>query len=104
MELGTPRRGMPETSSAIVMTLGYRLCSISFAWIARSESATRKRSITYEHKIYNTFLIHLISKVLMIASREAGANTMVHIHHTRNTIEAESIKLIDVHIEAQIRQ
>jgi hypothetical protein len=40
----------------------------------------------------------------MISARESGPDTMVHIHHTRDTVKSESIELILFDPEPQVAQ
>jgi hypothetical protein len=40
----------------------------------------------------------------MISAREPRPNSMMNIHHARNTIESEAIKLILLHIKPEVAQ
>jgi hypothetical protein len=44
------------------------------------------------------------TKVFMIPARESGPDTVVDIHHARDTVKAESIELILIDPKAQIAQ
>lgn len=57
-----------------------------------------------EHEIDNSLKIDSVSKVLLIIARESVSDTMVEVHHAGDTVKAEAIKAIFLHVEAQIAQ
>src|SRR5271154_860194 len=55
-----------------------------------------------EHEIHNTFLIDGRSKVFVIPSGEARADSMVGIHHAGDTVKPEPVELILIHPESKV--
>jgi hypothetical protein len=49
-------------------------------------------------------MIDARTKVLMVSARESGPDTMVGVHHTRDTIKTEPIELILLDPEPQVAQ
>lgn len=58
----------------------------------------------YQHQINNTLQVDLVAEVFVVSSGEASANAMVHVHHTRHTIEPETVEFIFLHIKSQIAE
>jgi hypothetical protein len=59
---------------------------------------------TYEHEVDDSLLIDVGTKVLVVTSGEASPDTVVRVHHTRNTIESEPVELELFHVVSQIRE
>lgn len=78
----------------MVIVLGYRVRIASLACRTVRCGGGYSEGRTHEHEIDNTLLVRTIAEVFMVATRETGANTMVLVHHARNTIESESVKLV----------
>lgn len=60
--------------------------------------------IVGEHEVDNGFKVDSISKVFLVVARESVSDTVVEIHHAGDTIKAETIKAILLHVEAQVAQ
>jgi hypothetical protein len=54
------------------------------------------------HEVDHTLLINARAEVLVVAARETCADTVMCVNHARDTIEAETIKLVLFHPESQI--
>lgn len=59
---------------------------------------------TYEHQIHDTFLVRVVTKVFMVATRETSSDTVVLVHHTGNTVESEPVELELLHPVAKITE
>jgi hypothetical protein len=59
---------------------------------------------TDEHEVYNSLFVDRVSKVLVVSTGEASVDTMVLVHHTRNTIESEAVELEFIHPEAEVAE
>lgn len=57
---------------------------------------------TNQHEVNNRLQICSISEVFMITPREARTDSVMFVHHARHPIEAESIKLVLFHPEAEV--
>jgi hypothetical protein len=55
-----------------------------------------------EHQVHDALLVDGGSKVLVIAAREACTDAVMSIHHARDAVEAEAIKLVFVHPESEV--
>lgn len=103
---------MPDTSSAIVMQKGYRSCSIWLAWRKRGAGASASKkewkessiSLSYKHQVANSGQVDRVSKVLVVATREACADAVVGVHHGGDAVEAEAVELVLFHVEAEVAE
>ncbi len=83
---------------------GYSEWITSLAWgmFQRLESLAYLE--THQHKIHDGLQVSGRAKVLVVAPRKAGADTVVVVHHACNTVEPETVKLVLVHPEAQVTE
>jgi len=58
----------------------------------------------HQYEINNRLDIGCVAKVLVVSSRESRPNTMVFVHHTGHAVEAETVKLIFLDPEPEIRE
>ena len=81
--------------------------SKSFAY---SSSVSKRKQVTYDtqsahkHEVDNRLQICGVTEVLMVSSRKAGPDTMVVVHHARDTVKAEAVKLVLLHPEAEVAE
>lgn len=57
---------------------------------------------THQHQVDDRLGVDPLAKVLVVTTREACANTVVRVHHTRNSVKAEAIELVLLHVEAKV--
>lgn len=56
----------------------------------------------HEHEISHGFEVDTVTKVLVVTAREARADAVVGVHHRSDAVEAEAVKHVFVHVEAQV--
>lgn len=59
---------------------------------------------THKHQIHNRLYVGGRSEILVVSTGKSRSNTMVGVHHTSNSIESVSIKLILLRPEPQVAQ
>ena len=59
-------------------------------------------SYTYEHEVYNGFLVGTVTEVFVVTTRESGSNAMVFVHHACDAVKSKTIELVFLHPETQI--
>jgi hypothetical protein len=58
----------------------------------------------YQHEVSNAFFVDPATEVFMIPARESGPDTVVDVHHTRDTVKTEPVELKLLDPKAQITQ
>jgi hypothetical protein len=58
----------------------------------------------HQYEINNRRDVGCVAKVLVVSSRESRPNTMMIVHHTSHSVEAETVKLIFLDPEPEIRE
>ena len=58
--------------------------------------------IAHKHQVNNGLQVCRGTKVLMVPTREASADTVVVVHHAGYAVEPETVKLVLFHPEAQV--
>lgn len=61
-------------------------------------------ALAHQHQVDDSLEVDLIAKVFVIAPREPCADAVVRIHHTRHSIEPESVKLEFLQVITQVRK
>ena len=60
--------------------------------------------VVRKHEVNDPFQVNSTPEIFMITPREASADAVVDVHHTRDTVEPETIKFEFLHIEPKIAE
>ena len=60
--------------------------------------------VVREHEVDDPFHVNATPEVLMISPRKAGADAVVDVHHTCDTVKTEAIKFEFLHVEPEIAE
>lgn len=54
----------------------------------------------YKHEINYILDVRIVAEILIVATRETGADPMVLVHHACDAIKSEPIELIFFHVKS----
>ncbi len=55
---------------------------------------------TYKHEINYVLYVRIVTEILIVATRETGADPVMLVHHACDAIKSEPIELIFFHVES----
>lgn len=59
---------------------------------------------THNHEVDDALEIDIVAEIFIVAAGEACADTVMNVHHTRHAVKSESVELILLHPEAEVRE